>query len=89
MTLVFAVMRLSNICFFKFLLLLSIPILYFFFFFFFLNLVLVDRRNVPRCQRVLALCAFFNGGDAEGTGSSKVLCSVFVYVLFCVDLGQD
>ena len=23
---------------------------------------------------------FFNGGDTEGTNSSKILCSMFVYV---------
>ena len=53
MTLVFAVMHLYNILEF-FLLLLSIP----FFILFFLNLVLINRRNGPRYQRVLALCAF-------------------------------
>ena len=56
---------------------LSIPFLFIFF-----NLVLVNRRNGPRYQRVLALCAFFNRGDTEGTSSSKMLCSMFVYVLF-------
>ena len=29
---------------------------------------------------------FFNRGDAEGTNSSKMLCSMFVYVLFYVNL---
>ena len=28
----------------------------------------------------------FGGDDAVGTGSSKILCSMFVCVLFCVDL---
>ena len=53
MTLVFAVMHLYNILDF-FLLLLSIP----FFKYFFSNVVLINRRNGPRYQRVLALCAF-------------------------------
>ena len=29
---------------------------------------------------------FFNRGDTEGTNSSKMLCSMFVYVLFYVNL---
>ena len=29
---------------------------------------------------------FFNRGGTEGTNSSKVLCSMFVYVSFDVDL---
>ena len=78
-TLVFAVMHLYNINFF--LLLLSIP----FFNILFKNLVLINRRIGPRYQRVLALCAFFNRGDTEGTNSSKILCSMFVYVLFYVN----
>ena len=32
---------------------------------------------------------FFNRGDAEGTNSSKVLCLMFVYVLFYVNLCMD
>ena len=36
---------------------------------------------------VLTLCAFFfNRGDTEGTNSSKILCLMFVYVLFYVNL---
>ena len=65
-------------------LLLSIPFLYFF-----KNLVLINRRNGPRYQRVLALCALFNRGDTEGTNSSKILCQMFVYVLFYVNLCHD
>ena len=49
-------------------------------------MVLINRRNGPRYQRVLALCAFFNRGDTEGTNSSKILCSMFVYVLLYVYL---
>ena len=65
-----------------FLLLLSIP--FFFFFYTFLILVLINRRNVPRYQRVLALCAFFfNRSDTERTNSSKILCSMFVYFVLC------
>ena len=54
--------------------------------YFFNNLVLINRRNGPRYQHVLALCAFFNRGGTEGTISSKTLCSMFVYVLFYVNL---
>ena len=65
-----------------FLLLLSIPFLYFF-----LNLVLINRRNGrPACP---SLMCFFNRGDTEGTNSSKVLCLMFVYVLFYVNLCHD
>ena len=60
MALVFAVMHLYNIL--KFLLLLSIPFLYFFF----NNLVLINRRNGPRYQRVLDLCAFLRGMILKG-----------------------
>ena len=45
-----------------FLLLLSIP----FFKYFFKNLVLINRRNGPRYQRVLALCAFSTGVIPKG-----------------------
>ena len=61
MTLVFAVMQLYKF----FLLLLLILFLYFK-----KNLVLINRRNGPRYQRVLALRAFFDRGDTEGTNSS-------------------
>ena len=38
---------------------------------------------------VSSLVCFFNRGDAEGTNSSKILCPMFVYVLFCVNLCHD
>ena len=57
-----------------FLLLLSIP----FFKILFLNLVLINRRK-----------CFFNRGNAEGTNSSNILCPMFVYVLFYVNLCHD
>ena len=83
MALVFAAMHLCNIL--NLLLLLSIPFLMLLF----KNLVLINRRNGPRYQRVLALCAFFNRGDTEGTNSSKILCPMFVYVVFYVNLCHD
>ena len=52
----------------------------FLFYPFFFNLVLINRRNSPRYQRVLALCAFFNRGDTEGTNSSKILCPMFCFM---------
>ena len=82
MTLVFAVMHLYNILEFFIASVHS-------FFILFSNPGLINRRNGPRYQRVLALCAFFNRGDTEGTNSSKVLCLMFVYVLFYVNLCHD
>ena len=38
---------------------------------------------------VLFFFFFFNRGDTEGTNSSKILCSMFVYVFFYVNLCQD
>ena len=55
-------------------------------------MVLINRRNGPRYQCVLALCAFFNRGNTEGTNSSGKKMkfvyglSLFVYgliFLFC------
>ena len=71
----------------KKLLLLSIPFLYFFLFC--LNLVLnklTEWSTIPACP---GLMCFFNRGDTKGTNSSKMLCSMFVYVLFYVNLCQD
>ena len=80
MTLVFAVMQLYNIL--RFFFIASAHS----FFMLFYNLVLMNRLNGPQYQRVLALCVFFNRGDTEGTNSWKFLCSMFVYVLFYVNL---
>ena len=41
---------------------------------------------MPACP---GLVCFFNRGDAGGTGSSRVLCLMFVYVLFYVNLCHD
>ena len=68
----------------NFLLLLSIPFSYFK-----KNLVLINRRNGPRYQRVLVFMCFFNRGETEGTNSSKILCPMLVYVLFYVNLCHD
>ena len=74
----------QTIIFFKFLLFLSIP-----FFILVKNLVLINRRNGPRYQRVQALCAFFNRGGTKGTNSSKILCLMFCvcFVIFKVVSG--
>ena len=63
MALVFAVMHLYHI-FCNFVLRLSIPS--FFFNTFLKNLVSINRRNGPRYQRVLALCAFLTGVIPKG-----------------------
>ena len=81
MTLVFAVMHLYNILEFFIASVHS-------FFILFKNLVLINRWNGPRYQHVLALHAF-KRGDTEGTNSSKLLCLMFVYVLFYVNLCHD
>ena len=81
-TLVFAVMHLYNI-------------LEFFiasthsFFILFLNSGIVkstEWSTIPACP---SLMCFFNKGDTEGAYSLKILCSMFVYVLFYVNLCHD
>ena len=68
-----------------FLLLLSIP------FFIFKKKSGIDKSTewstIPAYPSLM--CFFFNRGDTEGTKSSKILCSMFVYVLFDVTLCQD
>ena len=45
-----------------------------------------EWSTIPACP---SLMWFFNRGDTEGTISSKILCSMFAYVLFYVNLCQD
>ena len=80
MTLEFAVMHLM--IFFNFLLLLSFPL----FLILFKKSCMINRLNGLRYKCVLALCVFFNRGGTKGTNSSKILCSIFVCVLFYVNL---
>ena len=83
MTLVFAVMHLYHILEF-FLLLLFIP-----FFYTFLKSGIdksTEWSTIPACP---SLMCFFNRGDTEGTNSSNILCPMFVYVLFYVNLCHD
>ena len=42
-----------------------------------------EWSTIPACP---SLMCFFNRGDTEGTNSSKILCLMFVYVLFYVNL---
>ena len=42
-----------------------------------------EWSTIPACP---SLMCFFNRGYTEGTISSKILCSMFVYVLFDVNL---
>ena len=71
-----------NVIFFNFLVLLSIP-------FFYILLLKsgieksTEWSTIPACPSLVCL---FNRGDTEGTISSKILCSMFVYVLFYVNL---
>ena len=43
----------------------------------------MERSTIPACP---SLMWFFNRGGTEGTNSSKIVCSMFVYVLFYVNL---
>ena len=47
---------------------------------------LTEWSMIPACP---SLICFFNRGDIKGTNSSQILCSMFVYVLFYVNLCQD
>ena len=79
MTLVFAVMHL-----YKKKILLSIL-----FFYTFLKSGIdgsTEWSTIPACP---SLVCFFDRGDTGGTVSSKVLCPMFVYVLFYVNLCHD
>ena len=82
MTLVIAIMHLYNIS--IFLLLLSIP------FFILFKKSGIDKSTewstIPACP---SLMCFFNRVDTEGTNSLKILCPMFVYVLFYVNLCHD
>ena len=81
MTLVFAVLQLYNILEFF---IASVDS----FFILFKNLVLINRRNGPRYQRVLALCAFSTGVIPKGLILRK-FCVQCLYVLFYVNLCHD
>ena len=79
MTLVFAVMHFYNIleffyCFCPFL-----------FYTYFKSGIdkSTEWSTIPPCP---SLMCFFNRGGTEGTNSSKIVCSMFVYVLFHVNL---
>ena len=80
MTLVFAVMHLYNISEFFIASVHS-------FFILFENLVLINRRNGPRYQRVLALCAFSTGVIPKGLihGKFCVVCFCFMYICVSTD----
>ena len=45
-----------------------------------------EWSTIPACPNLMC---FFNRGDTEGTNSSKILCPMFVYVLFYVNLCHD
>ena len=45
-----------------------------------------EWSTIPACPSPMC---FFNRGETEGTNSSKILCSMFVYVLFYVSLCKD
>ena len=45
-----------------------------------------EWSTIPACPRLMC---FFNRGDTEGNNSSKILCPMFVYVLFYVNLCHD
>ena len=82
MTLVFAVMYLSNILEF------FIASVHSFFILFFKSGIhkSMEWSMIPASP---SLMCFFNRGDTKGTNSSKILCPMFVYVLFYVNLCHD
>ena len=83
MTLVFAVMHLYNILEFV------IASVHSFFFYTFLKSGIdksTEWSTIPACP---SLMCFFNRGDTEGTNSLKILCLMFLYVLFYVNLCRD
>ena len=79
MTLVFAVMHLYSILEF------FIASVHSFFYTFLKSGIdkSTEWSMIPACP---SLMCFFNRGDAGGTNSSKILCLMFVYVLFYVNL---
>ena len=74
MTLVFAVMHLYDI---------FIAPVHSFFLYFLKSGIdkLTEWSTIQACPNLMCF-VFFNRGDTEGTISSKILCSMFVYVLF-------
>ena len=82
MALVFAVMHLYNILEFFFC---FCPFLFYTFFKSGIDKS-TEWSTIPACP---SLMCFVNRGDTEGTNSSKILCPMFVYVLFYVDLCHD
>ena len=81
MALVFAVMYLYNI--FKF----FIASVHSFFYIYFFSKSGIDKSTewstIPACP---SLMCFFNRVDTEETNSSKILFSMFAYILFYVNL---
>ena len=57
-----------------------------FLFYTFLKSGIDESTEWPTMSACPSLMCFFNRGDMEGTNSSKILCSMFVYVLFYVNL---
>ena len=83
MALVFAVMHFFFFFFF------SSVHSFFFFFLLFLKSGIdksMEWSTIPACP---SLMCFFNRVDTEGTNSSKILCLMFEYVLFYVNLCHD
>ena len=77
-TLVFAVMHLYNI--FDFFFIASVHS----FFYTFLKSGIdksTEWSTIPACPT--SLMCIFNRSDTEGTNSSKILCSMFVYLVLC------
>ena len=82
MTMVFAVMHLYNILEF------FIACVHFLFILFKKSCTdkSTEWSTIPACPSFMC---FFNRGDTEGTNSSTILCPMFVYVLFYVNLCHD
>ena len=86
MTLVFAIMHLYNI--FKF----FIASVHSFFYILVLKSGFdksTERSTIPACPSLMCFFVFCIRCDTEGTHSSKILCLMFVYVLFYLNLCRD
>ena len=63
------------------LLLLSIPLIY--------SKKSTEWSTIPACPNLMCFFFFFNRGDTVGLNSFKLFYSMFVHVLFYVNLYQD
>ena len=76
----------TGICCYSFLYFFFIASVHSFFILFFLKSGIdksTEWSTIPACP---GLMCFFNRGDTRETNSSKIMCSIFVYVLLYINL---